>query len=123
MNERICRLRIKGLFFNYSIIKVHCPHEERSDDDMNAQVAREEMFRPMIGPDSLNTVSNDNDQRCFNFAASRGMVVRSSFFPHKDILKATWISPDHQTTNQIDHVLIDGRFFSDITNIRTAPIA
>ena len=34
-------------------------------------------------------------------------------------LKATWISPDQRTTNQIDHVLIDGRFFSDITNIRT----
>ena len=99
---------------------MHGPHEERPDDekeafyakpeqvydscsrryveivigDMNAQVRREEMFRPVIEPGSLHNVSNDNGQRCINFAASRGMVVRSSFFPRKDIHKATWISPD-----------------------------
>ncbi|XP_058127717.1 uncharacterized protein LOC131291223 [Anopheles ziemanni] len=51
--------------------------------------------------------------------SSRGMVVRSTFFPRKDIHKATWRSPDLRTCNQIDHVLIDGRFFSDVTNIRS----
>ena len=145
INARMCKLRIKGRFFNYSIINVHCPHEGRSDDekeafyaqleqtydgcplrdvkivigDMNAQVGREEMYRPVIGPDSLHTVSNDNGQRCINFAASRGMVVRSTFFPRKNIHKATWKSPNQVTENQIDHVLIDGKFFSDITNVRT----
>lgn len=145
INARICKLRIKGRFFNYSIINVHCPHEARPDDekeafyaqlediydscprrdvkvvigDMNAQVGREAMYRPVIGPNSLHSVTNDNGQRCINFAASRGMVVRSTFFPRKDIHKATWRSPDQHTENQIDHVLIDGKFFSDITNVRT----
>jgi len=145
ISERMCKLRIKGRFFNYSIINVHCPHEGRPDDgkdafyeqlekeydscpcrdvkivigDMNAQVGREDLYRPVIGPNSLHAVTNDNGQRCIHFAASRGMVVRSTFFPRKDIHKATWRSPDQQTENQIDHVLIDGRFFSDITNVRT----
>ena len=87
--------------------------------DMNAQVGREAMYRPVIGPNSLHIASNDNGQRCVNFAASRGMVVRSTFFPRKDIHKATWRSPNQRTQNQIDHVLIDGKFFSDIINVRT----
>ena len=33
INERMCKLRIKGRFFNNSIINVHCPHEERPDDE------------------------------------------------------------------------------------------
>ena len=36
INERMCKLRIKGRFFNYSIINVHCPHEERPDDEKEA---------------------------------------------------------------------------------------
>ncbi|XP_062558075.1 uncharacterized protein LOC134222947 [Armigeres subalbatus] len=128
------RLHIAG------IINVHCPHEGRPDDekeafyaqleqtydgcplrdvkividDMNAQVGREEMYRPVVGPNSLHTVSNDNGQRCINFAASLGMVVRSTIFPRKNIHKATWRSLNQETEN-----LIDGKFFSDITNVRT----
>ncbi|XP_055632878.1 uncharacterized protein LOC129773303 [Toxorhynchites rutilus septentrionalis] len=143
INERMCVLRIKGRFYNYIIINVHCPHEGRPDDekeafyaqleatyvscsprdikivigDINAQVGRETMYRPMIGPCSLHTDTNDNAG--INFAASRGLVIRSTFFPRKDIHKATWRSPDQHTTNQIDHVLIEGRFFSNITNIRS----
>ncbi|XP_052561955.1 uncharacterized protein LOC120429290 [Culex pipiens pallens] len=32
ISERMCKLRIRGRFFNYSIINVHCPHEEKTDD-------------------------------------------------------------------------------------------
>ncbi|XP_039442206.1 uncharacterized protein LOC120422734 [Culex pipiens pallens] len=32
-SERMCELRIRGRFFNYSIINVHCLHEEKTDDE------------------------------------------------------------------------------------------
>lgn len=48
------------------------------------------MFLSTIGSESLHAFTNDTGQCCINFAASRGMVVRSTYFPRKDIHKATW---------------------------------
>lgn len=40
-------------------------------------------------------------------------------FDHKRIHRITWVSPDGDTGNQIDHVLIDRRHVSDIMNVRS----
>jgi hypothetical protein len=45
-----------------------------------------------------------------NIATSKNLVVKSTMFPHRDIHKYTWTSPDGKTNNQIDHVLIDRRW-------------
>jgi hypothetical protein len=45
-------------------------------------------------------------------------VVASTLFSHKDIHKKTWRSPDGQTFNQIDHLLIDARYVSNVMDVR-----
>jgi hypothetical protein len=55
----------------------------------------------------MREVINDNGVRVVNFATSKNLVVKSTMFPHRNIHKYTWTSPDGKTHNQIDHVLID----------------
>ena len=87
--------------------------------DMNAKCGRESQFIPTIGRESLHEECNDNGLRLVSFATSTGMTISSTTFPHKNIHKATWKSPDDRTRNQIDHVLIERRFKSSITDVRS----
>lgn len=85
--------------------------------DLNAQVGQEEEFRPTIGKFSAHQQTNENGLRLIDFTASKNMVIRSTFFQHSLPYRYTWRSPQ-QTESQIDHVLIDGRHFSDIIDVR-----
>lgn len=145
VDERMCVLRIKGVIFNISLICAHAPTEDKEEEmkeqfydklsviydecpkadikivlgDFNAKIGREACFYQTIGKHSLHETSNDNGIRIIDFAASLNLVVKSTWFEHKNIHKATWISPDGNTRNQIDHILIDGRHFSSILDART----
>jgi hypothetical protein len=63
--------------------------------------------------------SNDNGFRIVNFATSKNVVVKSTIFPHRNIHKYTWTSPDGQIHNQIYHILIDRRWHSSILYVRS----
>jgi hypothetical protein len=108
---RICKIRVRGLFFNYSLNCVHAPTDEKDNDekknfyggldqiyeecqkrdlkivtgDLNEKIGEEEMYRPIIGKYSLRTLSNGNGIRLKNFACSKNMVVASTLFNNKDI--------------------------------------
>ena len=47
------------------------------------------------------------------------MIIPSTHFPHKDIHKATWKSPDNHTVNQIDHAMVDARHTLNVQDVRT----
>jgi len=146
VNERLCVLRLKGRFKNYSLINVHAPHNESTeadkDDyyealataydelpahdikivvgDFNAKVGKEEVFRPTIGRYSLHDNTNENGQRMIFFAAERNLVVKSTFYKHKSRHLATWKHPnDNLPANQIDHLLISGRHLTDVIDVKT----
>ena len=144
INERMCTLRVKGKWFNITFINVHAPTEDKEDEekdafytlleeqfdraprhdvkivlgDLNAKVGREAVFRPHIGLHGLHATCNDNGLRLVSFASSKNLVIASTVFPHRDIHKGTWRSPDGQTVNQIDHVLIDRRHASAVQDVR-----
>ena len=86
--------------------------------DFNAKVGRENIFKPTIGQESLHQDSNDNGVRLVNFATSKNLVVKSTMFPRRNIHKHTWTSPDGNTHNQIDHVLIGRRWYSSVLDVR-----
>lgn len=145
INDRICVLRVRGKFFNYSLINVYAPHNERSDEDkdnfysqlddiyaqcpqrdikiiigdLNAKVGREEIFRPTIGKFSMHMDTNENGLRLISFAAAHNMEISSTFFQHKTSHKITWLSPGSNRGAQIDHLLVDKRHATDIMDVRT----
>ena len=46
------------------------------------------------------------EKGCVNFAILMSLVITGLLFPHKNIHKATCVSPNRITRNQIDHILI-----------------
>jgi hypothetical protein len=56
---------------------------------------REDILKPTIGNESLHEISNDNG--VVNFATSKSLIVKSTIFPHRNIHKFTWTSPDGLT--------------------------
>lgn len=65
-----------------------------------------------MGTFSLYKQSKDNGIRLINYATSVGMITGSTIFPHKQIYKFSWRSPDWNTT-QIDLVLTDAQYCSN----------
>jgi hypothetical protein len=86
--------------------------------DFKAKIGRENTLKPTIGKESLHEISNDKEVRVVNFATSENLVVRSTMFPHRKFHKYTWTSPEGNTHNQIDHILIDRRQHSSILDVR-----
>jgi hypothetical protein len=78
-----------------------------------------QFFKPIIGQESLHQDSNYSGVRLVNFTTSKNLVVKSTMFPHRNIHKYTWTSPDGKTHNQIDHVLIDRRWQSSVLDVRS----
>jgi hypothetical protein len=84
--------------------------------DFNAKVGREDIFRQTIGNENLQEISNDNRVRVLNFVTST-FFFKSAMFPHRNIHKFTWTSPDGKTRSLIDHILIGGKRNSNIFGV------
>ena len=63
-------------------------------------MGKEKIFKPAIGNESLHQYSKDNGVRIVNFATSKGLVVKSTIFPHRNIHKHTLTSPDGKTQTE-----------------------
>jgi hypothetical protein len=85
----------------------------------NAKVRRENIFKPTIGNGSSYENSNNNGDRIVNFATSKNLVIKSTMFSHRKIHKYTWTSIEGNTHNQIDHVLIDRIWRSNLLDVRS----
>jgi endonuclease/exonuclease/phosphatase family metal-dependent hydrolase len=102
VDERICPLRIRGKFNNFTIISVHTPvaekgsfNDERNQiyqripahdttvivGDFNTKIGRE-VFKPVTGKWSMRETLNENGIRAMDFATNNNMIIRSTYFLH-----------------------------------------
>nr|CAH8841048.1 unnamed protein product [Trichobilharzia regenti] len=74
--------------------------------DMNARLGGDNTGRELtMGREALGEM-NDNGELFSDFCAFNDLVIGGSVFKHKDMHKATWISSDGNTKNQIDFISI-----------------
>jgi exonuclease III len=132
-----------GRWCHIIVLKVHAPIEDKTDEvkdsfyeelervfdkfpkyhmkillgDFNAKVGREDILKPTIRNESLHEISTHNGVRLVNFATSKNLRVKSMMFPHHNIHKYAWTSPDGKTHNRIDHILEDRRRHSNVLDV------
>jgi endonuclease/exonuclease/phosphatase family metal-dependent hydrolase len=87
--------------------------------DFNAKVGREDIFKPTIGNESLHAAGNDSEVIVVNFATSEDLTVKGTMFPHRNIHGVLWTSPNGRAHSQIDHILMDGRRYSGVLDVRS----
>ena len=74
--------------------------------DLNAKVGDDNKdVEGIMGKHGLGNI-NDNGERLCDFCSMNGLVITGTCFPHRTTHKATWVSPDGRTQNQIDHMMI-----------------
>jgi hypothetical protein len=61
--------------------------------DFSAKLGRDDIFKPMFGNEIRQQDINDTGVSIVNFATSKNLV-KSTMFPHRNIRKFTWTSPD-----------------------------
>ena len=86
--------------------------------DFNAKIGHNNQgYEEIMGRQGLG-IKNENGELFINFCADNSLVIGGSIFQHKDIHKATWMSPDQNTHNQIDHICIKKRFRRSLRDVR-----
>ena len=61
---------------------------------------------------------NENGERLATFCGNNDLVIGGSLFKHRDIHKITWTSPNARDQNQIDHIIINGRYRGSLMDTR-----
>ena len=125
VNDRICKLRLKGKYNNVSLINICAPTEDKADTeqdkfykelqqvidqtpksdttlvlgDANAKIGKEDTYNEVSGKHTLHEYSNTNGEMLLEFAIGNNLTVMSTHFQHKKIHKGTWLAPDDIKSN------------------------
>ena len=145
VSDRIITARFHSKYIKTTIVQVYAPTNEAEDEaketfydqlqkvldavprhdmllvmgDWNAKVgATQEGENSFVGKHGLICERNDNGYRFVSFCACDNLAITSTMFPHKDVHKYTWTSPDGQYRNQIDHVAIRSQFKRSVQDTR-----
>ena len=90
--------------------------------DMNAKfgsdIAGETPSNPSIGVHGMR-ICNNNATRLVNFSDGAGLVVGGTIFPHRNVHKGTWRSPNMSHVNQIHRIIISRRYTLFLNDVRT----
>ena len=82
------------------------------------KVGKEESNYPCVQRTGLHAECNGNGYKLVQFAAATDVITGGTILTHKNTNKVTWRSPDGDTMNQIDHILIQKKHTSNLKDVR-----
>lgn len=86
--------------------------------DLNAKVgSSNQNWESVMGTHGLGTM-NENGELFADLCVSYDLVIGGTLFPHRNVHKGTWVSPDGRTVNQIDHIAISKRWRTSLLDVR-----
>ena len=144
VSDRIMTARFESRFQNVSVVMCYAPTNNADEEDKDAfytqlqavvdKIPRRDMLILMgdlnakVGSDNAGRekemgrnglgVMNENGELLADFCAFNELKIGGTLFPHRRCHKATWMSPDHQTENQIDHIVVRQRWGSSLQDVR-----
>ena len=145
ISERVIMIKLQGKPFNISIIQIYAPTQDHEDEDiellydevqtaiknvktddilcvmgdLNAKVGKERTT-DITGQYGLGT-RNKCGERLTEFCQQNKLIITNNYFKQHPRKLYTWKSPDGDTRNQIDYILINKRFRNCVIQAKTYP--
>ena len=86
--------------------------------DFNARVGNDNEGREKImGKNGCGNI-NDNGRRLCDLCVENNLAIGGTLFPHREIHKMTWTSPDGKIHTQIDHVIINSKWKNSLLDVK-----
>jgi hypothetical protein len=145
ISERLMKARIKAKHRNITIVLGYAPTEsetlEEKDSfyeaaagvlavvprrdvillmgDFNARVgADNENLEHVLGPHGIGEM-NENGGFLVELCGNHDLKVGGTMFKHRDCHKNTWVSNDHRTVAQLDHICISRKWSRSLLDVRS----
>ena len=87
--------------------------------DFNAKIRKEYSNKRVASRHTLHDITSENGEKLVQLAIANNLEISSTKFQHRRIHKGTWKAPGQEISNQIDHILINKRRASMITDVHT----
>ena len=143
VSNRILAIRLHTKIRKISVVQCYAPTEVSIDDKKDefyaqltttlSSIPKKDIimlmgdFNAKIGNEKVTGVTsnhgmgtrNNNGDRLIEICQEFNLTMGGSMFPHKEIHKYTWTSPDGRTKNQIDHMCISRKWKQTLLDVRS----
>ena len=146
ISDRILKICIRAKPYNLSIVQCYAPTSAASDEeleefynqlqetldaipsrdiklvmgDLNAKVGSANTNTSTHGTCGLGA-RNERGNSLIDFCKTNNLAIANTLFDQHPRRLYTWISPDRNTRNQIDYIMIEQKWKSCLEDARTLP--
>ena len=86
--------------------------------DLNAKVGKDNTgYERAMGREGCGNM-NDNGERLLEICTTYDLAIGGTLFPHPEIHKLTWCSPNGRDKNQVDQLMINGAWRRSLLDVR-----